>query len=63
MQLLLVSYLILALNLIEAKKVITTPKNSVFMSVPPVGWKQKRVLAYNDKVYSEFNKNITKARL
>jgi hypothetical protein len=33
------------------------------MKVPPAGWKQKRVLEYNDKVYSEFGKNITKAKL
>lgn len=39
MSILMIVQLVLALIMVEAKKMITTPKNSVFTHVPTAGWK------------------------
>ena len=54
--------MLLALSLVEAKKVITTPKNTVFTHIPPVGWKQKRLIKYNEEQYNNvFSRSLKKA--
>ena len=54
---------ILALNMIVAKKFLGfAPKNSVFRTMPPQSWSQKRWVAYNDKLYNAFGRDLERAK-
>ena len=54
--------LILAINMVVAKKAITTPKNSVFTKIPPANWSQKRWVDYNDRLYNAFGRDLEAAK-